>query len=80
MAPVTIAMPSSARAAATSRFRQPASPQGFPVVYSFHAALHVASMIGNRSSLVASAYSTVLTCRQQATDHGLNHKLISGRP
>ena len=37
-------------------------------------------MIGNRSSLVASAYSTVLTCRQQATDHGLNHKLISGRP
>ncbi len=50
-----------------------------PVVYSFHAALHIASMIGSRSSLVASAYSTVLTCRQQANDYGLNHKLISGR-
>lgn len=47
-----------------------------PVV---HAALHLASFVGNRCSIVASAYQTVLTCRHSANDYGLGQKLIGAR-
>lgn len=50
-----------------------------PVIHSLHAAIHVASLIGNRFSVIASAYPSALTSRNSAENYGLGQKLVSGR-
>ena len=50
-----------------------------PVVHSLHAAIHVASLIGERFSVIASAYPSALTSRHSADSYGFGQKMISGR-
>jgi Asp/Glu/hydantoin racemase len=50
-----------------------------PVVYSLHSAVHMASLVGDRFSIIAVAYASALTGRRAAENYGLGHKLATAR-
>jgi Asp/Glu/hydantoin racemase len=50
-----------------------------PVVYSLHSAVHAASLIGDRFSIIACAYAAALTGRRATENYGLGHKLATAR-
>ena len=50
-----------------------------PVSYSIHAAVHVASLIGDRFSILSSAYPSALNARRSAENYGLGKKIASSR-
>ncbi len=50
-----------------------------PVTFSFHAALHAASLIGDRTTTVQPVDSSALVSRRYAENYGLSHKLITAR-
>jgi Asp/Glu/hydantoin racemase len=51
-----------------------------PVVYSLHSAVHVASLIGERFSIIHLTDPGCLQIRHWVQHHGLNHKLVAVRP
>jgi allantoin racemase len=51
-----------------------------PVVYSLHSAVHVASLIGERFSIIHLTDPGCLQIRHWVQAHGLNHKLVAVRP
>lgn len=51
-----------------------------PFVSSTHAAVHVASLIGERSCLLAMTHWGALTLRRTVQSYGFNHKVVSVRP
>jgi Asp/Glu/hydantoin racemase len=50
-----------------------------PVTGAIHSSLHVASLIGDRTSIIVYLYDTCLRIRHLAEWHGCNHKLASVR-
>ncbi len=51
-----------------------------PVVYSIHAAAHVASLIGERFSIISVTDDLCHVVRRLMQDHGFGNKLVSVRP
>ena len=50
-----------------------------PVVFSLHAVIHIASLIGDRFSVLQPVYSSALTSRHSAENYGFGPKLVSAR-
>ena len=50
-----------------------------PVVAALHASVHVASLIGDRFSIIQGAFTSALIVRHWVERYGLGHKLVSVR-